>query len=412
MLYVFEAFSGIGSQAKALKRIGVKHEIVGTCDWDMGACIAYDLIHHGQQNLEKWNEMTDDELDLVLSTLSISTDGKKAMSDRAKKNLSREIKVRYLAAMERSKNQVDISKLNGVDLPKNTNVLTYSFPCQDLSKARFWQKVEGGIDRDANNRSSLLWQVERILLEKKELNETLPRFLVMENVVDIVSPANLGNFIEWQNVLSELGYLNFVFKLNARDFGLPQNRVRVIMVSVNCENDKMVFNEVFTQFSHINDSNLWILYPPREIKETKEFLRTDYSNHKYRQEAEECNPNKTISREDIGKNSRYVDDTTEYIATITCKQDRLPNSGLVVFPEHKESKVDFRYLTPRECFMFMGFDESDFESIVDNNLTHKGKKYFSRDKLHKMAGNSICVNVLESVFRFINDIDVFMNENF
>ena len=73
--------------------------------------------------------------------------------------------------------------------------------------------------------------------------------------------------------------------------------------------------------------------------------------------------------------------------------------------------MNFRYLTPRECFLFMGFDEDDFQALVDNNFySRRNTLFFSRDKLNKMAGNSICVNVLESIFEYIDMLnEMFFN---
>lgn len=67
------------------------------------------------------------------------------------------------------------------------NILTYSFPCQDLSVAGFWHGNKGGINREANNRSSMLWQIERILKERKEAKGVNAKILLMENVRNIMS---------------------------------------------------------------------------------------------------------------------------------------------------------------------------------------------------------------------------------
>ena len=96
----------------------------------------------------------------------------------------------------------------------------------------------------------------------------------------------------------------------------------------------------------------------------------------------------------------------DLVPTITTKQDRHPNSGVIKYNNLKKGKCDFRYLTPRECFMLMGFDEADFQLLMDNNfLCNKNGNFFSDSKLIKMAGNSIVVNVLEEIFKQINFID-------
>ena len=113
--------------------------------------------------------------------LTLSTDGKKPATKDALKRLDISILKRLCAAIDRSKNLISVTDIKGRDLPNEMNILTYSFPCQDLSIAHAWHGCDtGGIDRNANNRSSMLWQIERILKERKEENLELPRFLLME----------------------------------------------------------------------------------------------------------------------------------------------------------------------------------------------------------------------------------------
>lgn len=97
---------------------------------------------------------------------------------------------------------------------------------------------------------------------------------------------------------------------------------------------------------------------------------------------------------------------TDHSATITTKQDRHPNSGNLYFDYPKNKLSKYRFLTPRECFLLMGFDENDYEKIIKNNLaSRKGSLFFSRDKMYKLAGNSIVVNVLEQIFDTIVSLD-------
>ena len=88
-----------------------------------------------------------------------------------------------------------------------------------------------GMDKGSGTRSGLLWQVERILLECKEI-DCLPQVLVMENVPGVCGSKNAKPWAEWLNALSEMGYTNYVKILNAKDYGIPQNRVRCFMVSI------------------------------------------------------------------------------------------------------------------------------------------------------------------------------------
>ena len=97
-------------------------------------------------------------------------------------------------------------------------------PCQDLSVAGKMQ----GMSKGSNTRSGLLWEVERLLGEVKEL----PQVLLMENVPQVISDANIADFRLWQDFLESKRYTNYVEVLNAKDFGVAQNRERCFMVSL------------------------------------------------------------------------------------------------------------------------------------------------------------------------------------
>lgn len=166
---LFEAFSGIGCQRMAFDRLGIKYEMVGFSEIDGYAIQAYNAIHGN------------------------------------------------------TKNYGSICDINGADLPE-IDVFTYSFPCTDLSKAG---KQKGLGD----TRSGLVYEVLRILQQLNDLNR-LPKVLIMENVVDLVQTKFIRQFQEIQLELEELGYSNYTETLNAKDFGVAQNRDRVFMVSI------------------------------------------------------------------------------------------------------------------------------------------------------------------------------------
>lgn len=172
---LIELFAGIGAQAKAFTNIGVEYEHYRICEIDKYAVCAYNAIHG--------------------------------------------------TAFEPS----DITKLHAKDLGiVNTDifcyVMTYSFPCTDLSKAGKQQ----GMSRESGTRSGLLWEVERLLDECDEL----PQVLLMENVPDVVGTKNISHFAEWIAKLDSLGYVSKYEILNAKDFTIPQNRERCFMVSI------------------------------------------------------------------------------------------------------------------------------------------------------------------------------------
>ena len=101
--------------------------------------------------------------------------------------------------------------------------------------------------------------------------------------------------------------------------------------------------------------------------------------------------------------------------TVTTKQDRHPNSGLVAYGDLKltDTNTKYRNLTPRECFMLMGFDEESYNILMDNNVSiASDRKILSQSKLIRLAGNSIVVQVLEAIFKQMDEINkIILSEN-
>lgn len=172
---LIELFAGIGSQAMALRDIGANFEHWRVCEFDKYAIASYNAIHN--TNFEP----------------------------------------------------SDITKLKGTDLgitdtDKYTYLMTYSFPCQDLSLAG----KQKGMKKGSSTRSGLLWEVERLLNE----TENLPQVLLMENVPQVHAEKNMPDFQKWLEFLRSKGYHNFYQDLNAKDYGVPQNRERCFCVSI------------------------------------------------------------------------------------------------------------------------------------------------------------------------------------
>lgn len=410
MFKVIETFSGLGAQAKALERIGIDHVIVNTCDWDMAAILAYCLIHRQEIPLDKYASVSDEEILKFLMSKTLSMDGKKPVNNNIINRVSDELKRLLYVAIKETNNLVSITDVKGTDIPEDIDLLTYSFPCQDLSMCGYWHGNKSGISREAHNRSGMLWEVERILNEMYETGRRLPHFLVMENVTNILSLTHKADFDAWKNTLELLGYYNKIYRLNARDFGVPQKRERAYMVSILCNQDIMKYMRVCQYFDEHNlqDSKVAARYSERKFS-LKDVLRLDYSSDIYRQEADANQPNDTPSREKIllGNDMLFDGHTINEICvnTVTTRQDRNPNSGLITYHNGKPGKTKWRYLTPRECFILMGFDEVDYSNIIQCNPEYyAGKRLFTNEKLVKLAGNSICVDVLEAVFKQIIEI--------
>ena len=127
----------------------------------------------------------------------------------------------YQAVHGHCPNYGDISKIDWNTVP-DFDLLTYSFPCTDISIAG----RQKGLSKASGTRSSLLWECQRAIEIKR------PKYLLMENVATLLSQKFLPDFKEWRNILGELGYSSFTQILNATQFGVPQNRERVFMVSI------------------------------------------------------------------------------------------------------------------------------------------------------------------------------------
>lgn len=416
---MIELFSGIGSQAKALKKTGVSFKIKYTCEWNIHSIVAYDLIHNNNKLHKLAQELNKEKLLEKLLKYNLSNDGKTKLSEKTLKNMHEdELRLIYSSILK-TNNFVDVTTIKGIQIPNDLDILTYSFPCQDLSNVGAFHGYTNGIDRNANTRSGLLWEVERILKEMTENNINLPKFLLLENVPALLAEKHRKNFNEWQHFLKNIGYYNHIYKLDALNFGLPQHRERLLMISVFIGNNINLETKLDNYFKTNNlQTEEYLNKRLKRLKKFKKYslkdiLKTDYSNETYKQEALQCQPNDTKSRRNIWKDNPQLitEDGTiaEFTATLTTKQDRHPNSGNIALPKEYEcfnnKKSKYRYLTPRECFLLMGFDEEDFQNIIDNNYKVNDKyNFFTRDNLIKMAGNSIPVNVLELVFRQILDI--------
>lgn len=414
MFKIVELFSGIGSQAKAFEHISKKRkfgfEILNTCEWDIHAIVAYDYIHNGPELDKKVLEMSREDILNKLKKLSLSNDGKVPMKEKTLEAYSTEILKRVYSSILKTNNLISVEDVKGTDLPSNIDLLTYSFPCQDLSNIGSLHGYNKGIDRDAHTRSGLLWEVERMLNERESSGLDLPKYLLLENVTALEAKRHATNFNEWKNRLEELGYVNHVNRINASNFGIPQNRKRLLMLSVYVGKDKNTRKNIENYFEKYDLNNVdYVKCLNIECPKLDKYLKLDYSNKKLYEEALLSQPKNTNSRKTIWeKNSQILlkDGTLKPIVqTITTKQDRHPNSGNLYF-DPKNNRSKYRFLTPRECFLLMGFDEEDYESLKNNNFnSRKNSLFFSRDRLYKLAGNSIVVNMLEAIFNQVIEID-------
>lgn len=228
---LIELFSGVSSQAMALRDLGAEFEHYLTCEWEVNAVASCKAIHFGNDDIDYSAKYTEEELVDILFGMGISANGINPLTKEQiskHRNRSRWLRKTY-NDIRATRNLVNIMAVKGsdlgiVDTDKYTYVLTYSFPCQDLSLAG----KRKGMSKGAGTRSGLLWEVERLLNEV----EHLPQTLLMENVPQVVSDKNIADFHSWVAFLESKGYKNYGKILNAKDYGVAQNRKRYFMVSV------------------------------------------------------------------------------------------------------------------------------------------------------------------------------------
>lgn len=232
---LIELFSGIGAQAKALEILGVPFKHYKTCEWAVPSIKAYNAIH-----IKDWTDYskgkTKEELIHFLKG-NISTNYNEPCNvERQSEKWLRDIYNNCIA----THNLMNIMKVSGkdleiVDTDKYEYIMTYSFPCQDLSLAGTRQGMATS-QAQGGTRSGLLWEVERILDELNRERErdcsTLPQVLLMENVPEVIGQGNVKYFNQWLAKLESLGYQNYFQILNGKDYGIPQNRRRCFMVSI------------------------------------------------------------------------------------------------------------------------------------------------------------------------------------
>lgn len=332
-LTVNELFSGIGSQRKALERLGIPHEVVGIAEIDKYSIDSYE------------------------------------------------------AMFGKTRNYGDISKIEKLDY---ADFWTYSFPCQDISIAG----KQGGIKK--GTRSGLLKEVQR-LLEVASIKGELPKYLMLENVKNLVGKKFKPQYDEWIEWLNELGYNTYWKVMNAKDYGIPQNRGRVIAISIRKDIDKGTFN-----FPKYFDSGIKL----------KDLLEKDV-DEKYNlsKRITDYFIKHSIESELTGKGFRFKphnpDKANIAFAITTRAGARMDDNFISLKSIGDGDKFEFteknlkniaeqefliRKLTPLECWRVMGFDDSDFDKASAVNST---------TQLYKQAGNSIVVNVLCELFEIL-----------
>lgn len=253
----------------------------------------------------------------------------------------------------------DISK---IDILPTVDLWTYSFPCQDISISG----KQMGFDKEDNTRSGLLWEVERLLKVSEK-----PKYLLMENVKNLVSKKFKPGFNRWCECLEEMGYKNYYQVLNAKDFGIPQNRERVFMISILGEHKPYIFPEKQELKIRLKD------LLENEVEEKYIVSNRLYEGHLRRKEEHRKKGN--------GFGFSLFNEESKYTNTLSA---RYYKDGSEILIDRREETLP-RKLTPLECWRLMGWKNEQFEKIQG----------ISDTQLYKQAGNGIVVNVLEAIFK-------------
>ena len=260
----------------------------------------------------------------------------------------------------------DIVKYHPPD--ERIDFVMHGSPCQDFSRSG----LKKGGEKGSGTRSSLLFETIRIIEEMKEK----PKVVLWENVKGVLDKNMRASFFHYLKEMERLGYESKYKILNAMDFGIPQNRKRIFVVSILGQND---FDFDFETLKKA------------ETRSIDDFLEKGVSDlYEVRQKSMLRYLSGNPKNKNFKGRLKIID---KYAYTISTKQVRVPNSGLVDIGNGK-----YRYLTERECLRLMGFDDEDFDKIRAIYPKRPGK---TSSILYKQAGNSIVVNVLEAILNEI-----------
>lgn len=358
MIKVFEAFSGYGSQRLALKNINISHEVVGISEIDEDVILSYAALHEDFLNKRFADtNITRDDMKEYLLKINVPLNYK-TFKNRVHLLRGNKLKDMYIANIL-SKNFGDIRIVDSSKLP-DFDLFTYSFPCQDISVAGY----QNGLNADSGTRSSLLWECLKIIEHKR------PKYLMMENVKNLIGKNHIENFELFLNHLSSLGYTNYWDVLNARDFGIPQNRERVFCISI------------------LNPKKPYIFPKPYELKIFMNDLLEDDVDLKYYLK------NNQTTKDPIKQDYIYCLDANYWKGTFLKDFLKKKRRQVVSTPMNSNGVYPARRLTPRETWRFMGVRDSDFDKVKDLS---------SNTSLYRQSGNSIVVPVLEAIFSNLFD---------
>ena len=415
---------GYGSQALALKYLGVEFEHWKICEWAVKSIQAYKDIHFEEDTKDYSKDLEIGQIKEFLLNKGISSNYNEPMSKEQINRLNEKQARTIYNNIQATHNLVNIQQVKGKDLNiadinKYDYILTYSFPCQDLSLAGTRKLMS-----DTSTRSGMLWEVERILSECKELG-TLPQILLMENVIQVHGEGAKEDFNRWQLRLEELGYKNYWQDLIATDYGIPQTRNRTFMVSILGDYNytfpkpiplklklKDMLEDNVDEKYYLSDKTLqqisnWKSYNnPLDNVLGNESISPTITTRIAESQDGGINASMKVYCDELDNttNLRYkneiVNTYDEYNHKINGNETIGTIQAMYPVPNHGHrlitNNLRIRKLTPRECFRLMGVKDEDFDRV---------KKNQSDSSLYHLAGDSICVPCLMALFSKLLDIN-------
>lgn len=364
MIKIGTIFSGIGSVEHALDEMGIPHEIVFACD-------------NGERKLKtdysdifvKTEGLNNYEKNKFIADLYIKESGVNYVEDSYKANYTIDDSLFFQ----------DVKLLDGSEFVDEVDLLVGGSPCQSFSV----MGKRGGLDEA---RGTLFYEYARIV------SESQPKVFIYENVTGMLNHDGGRTWKVISNIFDTLGYVWNYWVLNAKDFGLPQNRKRIFVVGFK--------DEFSSQFSKLK--------PPEPSKlnlEMSSFLEYNVPNKYYL-------PEKGFKRViDPNQKKHVALNGTIARCQVACQQynwygdmrfetnieERLENDDRIHKGEFNGKTGVTRCLTPRECLRLMGFSDSFKIAVPDTAM-------------YRQVGNSIAVNVITEILKQINSTGVFDND--
>ena len=374
-LKVFEAFAGVGSQSMALRNIGIDYEVVGISEVDRYAIMSYWAIHHNGKIEYDYTNTTKKEILEEIANKNIAYNFSTYKSE-IPKNDNKLIKL--YNAHKVIKNYGDIRLINENELPI-FDLFTYSFPCKNISTSG----KQDGLKEGSNTQSSLIWECRRIIKSKR------PKYLMMENVKNLVGEKHKPFFDLWCKELEDMGYNNYWKVLNGKYFSVPQNRERVIMISILKEYDKGYEMPTTDKLPMKCIKDILTNDVDEELYLNKKFILNN-----------NCSNNKEIiisaRLEDNRSDRSRIVNTNGIMYTLDSMNGGAREPKILVNKNdninvYSVSGYMIRKLSPLECWRLMGYSDEDFIKARDMGE-------LSNSKLYERAGRGIVVPMLEKVF--------------